>query len=112
MDRLQTHFQNQLNEITSQLNKRIDQLTAEVDFLKDRNKKGQNGGPYDSMVDNSKQYSTPRSCQEARSADPSLQSGNYYIDPDGTNIGDSPISVYCDMTTGINSFDVSDSLMK
>ena len=101
MDRLQTHFQNQLNKITSQLNKRIDQLTAEVEFLKDINNKGQNFPHYDSMVDNSKQYSTLRSCQEARSADPSLQSGNYYIDPDGTTIGDSPISVYCDMTTGI-----------
>lgn len=25
----------------------------------------------------------------------------YWIDPDGQGIGDNPISVYCDMTTGI-----------
>ena len=50
---------------------------------------------------NRKSYLMPRSCAEARSADPTLQSGNYYVDPDGTNIGDDPINVYCDMTTGI-----------
>ena len=48
----------------------------------------------------SKSYSMPRSCAEARSADPTLQSGNYYVDPDGTNVGDDPIYVYCDMSTG------------
>ena len=48
----------------------------------------------------SKSYSMPRSCAEARSADPTLQSGNYYVDPDGTNVGDEPIYVYCDMQTG------------
>ena len=48
----------------------------------------------------SKSYSMPRSCAEARSADPTLQSGNYYVDPDGTNVGDDPIYVYCDMQTG------------
>ena len=41
-----------------------------------------------------------RTCHELRSSDPSLHSGMYYIDPDGQNIGDSPISVYCDMITG------------
>ena len=48
----------------------------------------------------SKSYSMPRSCAEAHSADPALQSGNYYVDPDGTNVGDDPIYVYCDMSTG------------
>ena len=54
----------------------------------------------------------PRSCAEARLADPSLPSGNYYVDPDGTNSGDDPIYVYCNMATGkhnINSsFDYED----
>ena len=45
----------------------------------------------------------PRTCQEAHSIDPTLQSGNYLIDPDGANVGDEPISVYCDMTTGKSS---------
>jgi len=52
-----------------------------------------------------KSYSMPRSCAEARSADPTLQSGNYYVDPDGTSVGDDPIYVYCDMTTGNYSID-------
>ena len=47
-----------------------------------------------------KLYLMSRSCAEARSADPTIQSGNYYVDPDGTNIGDDPIYVYCDMITG------------
>ena len=45
-------------------------------------------------------YTMQRSCQETRSADPSLQSGNYYIDPDGINVGDAPINVFCNMSTG------------
>ena len=53
---------------------------------------------------NQKLSGMPRSCAEARSTDPTLKSGNYYVDPDGTNIGDDPISVYCDMTTGIGPY--------
>ena len=41
-----------------------------------------------------------RSCAEARSYDSTLPSGNYYVDPDGTTVGDGPISVFCDMATG------------
>lgn len=41
-----------------------------------------------------------RTCSEARTADPSLTSGMYWIDPDGQGIGDDPIHVNCDMTTG------------
>lgn len=43
----------------------------------------------------------PRTCHEARNADPSLASGLHWIDPDGVNVGDGPIQVYCDMLTGI-----------
>lgn len=43
----------------------------------------------------------PRSCHEARLADPSLTSGMYWIDPDGQGVGDSPVSVHCDMVSGI-----------
>ena len=46
-------------------------------------------------------YAMPRSCAEALSIDPSLQTGVYKIDPDGTIIGDDPIEVYCNMETGI-----------
>ena len=49
---------------------------------------------------NEKSNVMPRSCAEARSSNPTLKSGDYYVDPDGTNIGDDPISVFCDMATG------------
>ncbi len=41
-----------------------------------------------------------RTCDESRSVNPSLSSGMQWIDPDGQGIGDDPIYVYCDMTTG------------
>lgn len=41
-----------------------------------------------------------RTCRELLAADPSLTSGMYSIDPDGQDIGDGPIYVYCDMTNG------------
>ena len=45
-----------------------------------------------------------RTCKELHQADPSLNSGMYWIDPDGQGIGDDPIYVDCDMTTGIIKF--------
>ena len=41
-----------------------------------------------------------RTCHEAHAADSSLKSGMYWIDPDGHGIGDDPIHVHCNMTTG------------
>ena len=41
-----------------------------------------------------------RTCLEMREADPSLNSGMYWIDPDGQGVGDGAIYVYCDMTSG------------
>jgi hypothetical protein len=43
---------------------------------------------------------TPRTCHEIHDNDPSLTSGMYWIDPDGQGVGDAPIFVYCDMSTG------------
>ncbi|KAK4004506.1 hypothetical protein OUZ56_006240 [Daphnia magna] len=45
----------------------------------------------------------PRTCLEAHLIDPSLSSGKYWIDPDGQGVGDAPIYVYCDMTSGTTS---------
>jgi hypothetical protein len=42
----------------------------------------------------------PKTCLEALTADPSLESGMFWIDPDGQGSGDGPIYVYCNMTTG------------
>ncbi len=44
--------------------------------------------------------SDPKTCLEARTADPTLDSGMFWIDPDGQGRGDDPIYVYCNMTTG------------
>jgi hypothetical protein len=41
-----------------------------------------------------------RTCSEARTVDPSLATGMYWIDPDGEGVGDDPIYVSCDMATG------------
>jgi hypothetical protein len=43
----------------------------------------------------------PRTCKELRAADPSISSGMHWIDPDGQGVGDDPINVYCDMTSGL-----------
>lgn len=43
---------------------------------------------------------TPRTCHEIHDSDPSLASGMYWIDPDGQGVGDAPIFVFCDMSTG------------
>lgn len=42
----------------------------------------------------------PRTCLEAMLGDPLLNSGMHWIDPDGQGVGDAPIFVYCDMTSG------------
>ena len=43
----------------------------------------------------------PRTCRDIREAHPSQSSGMYWIDPDGQGVGDDPIVVSCNMTTGI-----------
>ena len=42
----------------------------------------------------------PRNCEEIKSKDSTKESGMYWIDPDGHGIGDDPIYVFCNMTTG------------
>ncbi|XP_046638032.1 uncharacterized protein LOC124316249 [Daphnia pulicaria] len=46
---------------------------------------------------------SPRTCRELQAIDPSLPSGMHWIDPDGQGVGDNPIYVYCDMTSGSTS---------
>ncbi len=54
----------------------------------------------------------PRTCRELRAADPSLSSGMHWIDPDGQSVGDDPIYVYFDMTSGqIVKFSIKDKYM-
>lgn len=49
-----------------------------------------------------KRDTTARTCAELKLTDPSFPSEDYYIDPDGVNVGENPILVHCDMVTGIN----------
>lgn len=42
----------------------------------------------------------PRTCFDLRKADSKLPSGLYWIDPDGEKIGEQPIQVFCNMTSG------------
>lgn len=61
-------------------------------------------GKDDRSLLNTQQSSTRaavlRTCRELRVSDSSLTSGEYWIDPDGSGVGDDPILVYCNMTTG------------
>lgn len=52
-----------------------------------------------------KQFATQRNsifrtCRELSQGDPSLTSGMYWIDPDGQGVGDDPIYVHCNMSSG------------
>jgi hypothetical protein len=52
------------------------------------------------VIQSSGKSGIPRTCRELRASNPSLASGMQWIDPDGQGIGDDPIYVYCDMSTG------------
>ena len=54
----------------------------------------------ETAIGSTERSGTPRTCRELRASDPSLSSGMHWIDPDGQGVGDDPINVYCDMTTG------------
>lgn len=47
-----------------------------------------------------------RTCYEMNEANPLLDSGMYWIDPDGIGIGDDAFTVYCNMTSGKFSTEV------
>jgi hypothetical protein len=52
------------------------------------------------IIQSSGKSGIPRTCRELRAANSSIASGMQWIDPDGQGIGDDPIYVYCDMSTG------------
>jgi hypothetical protein len=51
-----------------------------------------------------------RTCSEIKSVNPDLDSGMYWIDPDGQDVGDDPIEVHCDMSSGFYSLETSEML--
>jgi len=92
---------------------KINSLQVEIDQLKEKNSKLEEQNqlvlaaaaaekPFISDDVASRDF-LPRSCYELKETNPSAQSGNYSIDPDGQIGGDSPILVYCDMATGNTS---------
>jgi len=89
---------------------RINSLEIEVDLLKkknsdleEKNKQLILAGADEKLSiindDVTNRDFLPRSCFEIKATNPSAQSGEYSIDPDGQIGGDSPVQVYCDMAT-------------
>ena len=81
----------QLEEKVIRLESKVQKLESSVVVLQENRKS------IDPLTGRS---AIPRTCREARLADPSLDSGMHWIDPDGQGVGDDPIYVHCDMTTG------------
>ena len=94
---------NQLKEINIRLEEKVTQLeakSAELEIKVQLQAPGSNNCETITQL-TAKLNGIPRTCQDLRAADPSLPSGMHWIDPDGQSVSDSPIYVYCDMTTGI-----------
>ena len=110
--RIQDFLEIKLNQLEARLEMHIQELYDEIKQLKAESlnkekifiKAQEEIKRLQILVENNggkKVNSLPRSCSELKSADPTLPSGNYAIDPDGTDIGDQPIYVYCNMVNGM-----------
>lgn len=86
------HIQILLEE-NAQLKSKYEVLAAQIQNIMSNEKSNfkENNNMYNRM------NNIPRSCSEILYSDPLAKSGNYYIDPDGTDVGDDPIFVFCDM---------------
>ncbi len=97
---VETNFEakfHQLKDKHQQLEEKVIRLESKVQQLESVNALRGNIKSVDSLTGRS---AISRTCREARLADPSLNSGMHWIDPDGQGVGDDPIYVHCDMTTG------------
>jgi len=77
----------------------INQLKKKVSDLEEKNHQLALLGDVARKSDITGRDFLPRSCFELKATNPSAQSGNYSIDPDGQIGADQPIQAYCDMTT-------------
>ncbi|XP_046654383.1 uncharacterized protein LOC124347052 isoform X2 [Daphnia pulicaria] len=86
--------------LKAEFNDQFDRLREEVQQLKTKlhQKEMQEMLP---VLKSGSKGVMPRSCHEVRMADPSLPTDVYWIDPDGQDVGDDPIQVNCDMSTGM-----------
>ncbi|XP_046459494.1 uncharacterized protein LOC124205942 [Daphnia pulex] len=84
----------QHNEIKQDLKLKVTQLEAKNVQLEYKVRK------QETTITSGGKSGIMRTCQELHDTDPSLPSGMYSIDPDGDGVGNSPIYVYCNMTSG------------
>ncbi len=100
---VETNFEakfHQLEDKNRQLEEKVIRLESKVQQLESVNALRENMAASKSVDPLTGRNAIPRTCREARLADPSLDSGMHWIDPDGQGVGDDPIYVHCDMTTG------------
>jgi len=102
MQQIEMKFQ-QLESKNSQLEEKVNQLESKVQKLETVIASNVDLMTSKSVVPLTGRSAIARTCREAHLADPSLESGMHWIDPDGQGVGDDPIFVYCDMTTDTTS---------
>ena len=78
----------------------MQELELKVQHLEIKMKKQDENAYYTLGKQKEQRVAIFRTCKELRQADPSLDSGMYWIDPDGHGVGDDSIYVQCDMATG------------
>ncbi|EFX62125.1 hypothetical protein DAPPUDRAFT_120497 [Daphnia pulex] len=103
---VETNFEakfHQLVDKNRQLEEKVIRLESTVRQLESVIALQENTAASKSVDPLTERSSIPRTCREARLMDPSLNSGMHWIDPDGQGVGDDPIYVHCDMTTGTTS---------
>ena len=102
LDQLETN-QEALVSLVNQHELKINSQQVEIDQLKKKNleleKETNNRELIKTSDDVAIRDFLPRSCYEIKATNPSAQSGEYSIDPDGQIGSDQPIQVYCDMAT-------------
>ncbi|XP_032776653.2 contactin-associated protein-like 3 [Daphnia magna] len=110
------HFERKMESEVTKLKTKVELLEAKVLEQAELLKECNTCSPTSNMFDNdmpvdhvknvrplAKTTLQPKTCLEALTSDPSLESGMYWIDPDGQGRGDNPIYVYCNMTSGSSS---------
>ena len=116
---LTLQFDFQKNYLKRNLETKVKRLEANVTLLQTKVNeqeslllvlKRQVGG-VQLKIQEPRQVAIHRTCHEVRAANSSLPSGMYWIDPDGQGVGDDPINVACDMTSGYISNGQHDKLV-
>jgi hypothetical protein len=97
------HLENENNKLKAKIEQQDSILTDLLQNQRQTNEETKRF-PKNVFLENptsGKSAAMPRTCREAHLSNPALASGMYWIDPDGQGVGDDPISVYCDMASGM-----------